>query len=580
MIRSKTQNIISLFILLVLLFSLSITYLAYHVNDKKKSIFIQSNLKQIEKSVKIANSIEAKRFKQVLFDYTFWDDMVSFIQSRNLSWGRYNLDPIITTFGADVIWTYDTAGVNTYCKTRDTYTKIKDYQFERYVFDSLINTKIISYYTETPYGILEVFGATIHPSSDPERHTKPRGFFLIGKFIDNDYLLNLSIITGTQIRFTGDTLECFKKEERNEVKINIPITDLNNKVVKYVHIDKPMYFLKQYEKFSLLLIILYFTSIFVILAFLIFIISRWINRPLKIVEKALATDSNQKVEELNKFGWQFIAIGQLISTYISQKKSLEVLKAKAEESDRLKSAFMANMSHELRTPLNGIVGFSELLCKSAPSVDTADSYRKIIRNCSNDLMRLVNDILDYSKIESNQLRLFNDTFSTESIIDDLSKHFNSKAESLTQKGVKLIFKKSRGLEEMYADRCRLKQILTNLISNAIKFTEEGFIEVGYVASDMQLIFYVKDTGIGISEELQHVIFQRFWQAAQPKSKIYGGTGLGLALSKGLVSLMGGNIRVESKIGKGSTFFVELPIDVIQVKKEKTEGWLKQQTTYN
>lgn len=229
---------------------------------------------------------------------------------------------------------------------------------------------------------------------------------------------------------------------------------------------------------------------------------------------------------------------------------------------------MANMSHEIRTPLNGILGFSELLCKTDPMVDTADSYRKIIKNCSNDLLCLVNDILDYSKIEAGQLTLLNDIYNAESFISDLANNFESRMESLSQRGVKLGFNNMGELKEIYTDRHRLKQVMVNLINNAIKFTEEGFIEVGYIITDKHLIFYVKDTGIGISEELQQVIFQRFWQAAQPKSKVCGGTGLGLAISKSLVNLMGGDIRVDSKVGKGSTFFVELPIEVIRLKKRR------------
>ncbi len=188
MIRNRTQNIILLFLLLVFLFTSSITYLAFRINDRKKNILIQSNQRQIEKSVVIAKSLEAKRIQQVVFEYTFWDDMVSFVQRKSLSWPKINIDPIIKAYGTDVIWTFDTTGLETYCNARDTYTQLKDYKFESFVFNSLKNTRFINYYTETPYGILEIFGAPIHPSSDLDRFTKPRGFFLIGKFIDNNFL--------------------------------------------------------------------------------------------------------------------------------------------------------------------------------------------------------------------------------------------------------------------------------------------------------------------------------------------------------------------------------------------------------
>jgi len=226
---------------------------------------------------------------------------------------------------------------------------------------------------------------------------------------------------------------------------------------------------------------------------------------------------------------------------------------------------MANMSHEIRTPLNGILGFSELLCKTNPSEEAIESYRKIIRNCSNDLMRLINDILDYSRLEADQLVLHDDLFEVDAFISELSSSFESKAELLLSKSIELSFKSTGELIVVKLDKYRLKQILTNLIGNAIKFTEKGIIVVDCFTKESKLVFSVRDTGIGISEEQQQIIFKRFWQAAQPKSKLYGGTGLGLAISQGLAKLMGGEISVISKVGVGSTFYIEFDIDLIRVK---------------
>jgi len=298
MIRHRTQNIILLFLLLVLLITSSITYLAFRINDRKKNIFIQSNQRQIEKSVNIAKSLEFKRIQQIVFEYSIWDDMVRFVQSKSSSWAKINADPIIKTYSTDVIWTFDTTGLKTYCKTRDTYPQLKDYKFESFIFDSLKNTKVINYYIETPYGVLEIFGATIHPSSDRDRLTKPRGFFLIGKFIDNNFLQDLSAITGTQISYTGDTLQ----SNHELVSINIPLTMLDSNVVKYLHVEKRLDFLQQYDNFSLQLIILYsISALTIFISFIIFTL-RWINRPLRIVENALVSESPQNIEELNKLG--------------------------------------------------------------------------------------------------------------------------------------------------------------------------------------------------------------------------------------------------------------------------------------
>ena len=558
--RSKTQNIISLYILLILLFFASITFIAFHVNNKKKDIFIQSNINQVEKSVSIALSFETNRIHKVSFDYSFWDEMVRFINEKDLNWAKDNIDPIITTFNVSSISAFDTLGNKIYSASYELYKPLNYCIFNREVLDSLRGSKFIRFYDETPLGIIEIFGATVHQSNDPKRLNRPQGFLFISQILDSNYLKILSEITGSEVTLINDTLS-FQPQE-NLIVINKPLHFYKGKTLAYLHFEKDLPFIDQYEKFSKELIGLFYLAAIVFILTFLFVTSRWINKPLRIVEEVLETDDIQKAKSLNRFGREFVKIGDLIIAFITQKKSLEELKNRAEESDRLKSAFMANMSHEIRTPLNGIIGFSELLCKTDPSEETADSYRKIIKNCSNDLMRLINDILDYSRIEADQLILFNDRFNVETLITDLSNHFEGKAENLSQKGVELIFKKTGGSIEINTDRQRFRQILINLISNAIKFTEKGTIEVDYLLKNNHFIFYVKDTGIGISMEQQQIIFERFWQASQPKTKLYRGTGLGLALSKGLVELLGGAIRVESTIGLGSTFIVELPMFVL------------------
>lgn len=564
MIRSKTQNIIFQFLLLVLLFFLGVSFIAFRIYDNKQRLFIQSKHEQVKKSIYIACSLEPKQLRQIIFDYTRRNDFVSFIEKIDLEWAKLNLEPLISSYSADAVWVYDTNYNNKYFIGQDLCNELKDCYFEQYVFDSLNNEEYINYYIQTHRGIFEVFGTKIFPSNDFRNTAKSNGYFFIAKLIDKDLLNNIAQVTGTQITLVDDSLS--DRQERHKIAVNIPLKTADKKVIKFLHGEKYLDFINEYNKFSLELIVLFYLSTMVIFISLLIVISRWVIRPLKIVERILETYDIKKTDDLNKFGREFKEIGQLISLYISQKNSLEILKDKAEESDRLKSAFMANISHEIRTPLNGVLGFSELLCKTNPSEEIADSYRKIIKSCSNDLMRLVSDILDYSKIESGQLILINDIFNVESFVIELTNHYENNVISLFQKGVNLIFKKSGGPFEINGDKQRLKQILVNLINNAIKFTEKGTIEFNYYFENQQLVFYVRDSGIGISQEQLQIIFERFWQAAPPKTKIYGGTGLGLALSKGLVTLMGGDIYVESILGIGSTFVVKLPFEVIDETK--------------
>ncbi len=232
-------------------------------------------------------------------------------------------------------------------------------------------------------------------------------------------------------------------------------------------------------------------------------------------------------------------------------------KKKAEESDRLKSAFLANMSHEIRTPMNGILGFSQLLkAKSYPPEKESLFLTQIINN-SKQLLTLINDIIDISKIEAHQLKINETEINLNVVVDELFNLFDKER----NEELKLISYKGLKEEEsnVVTDPDRLKQVMNNLLSNALKFTESGSVTFGYEKKDNNtLLFYVKDTGIGISMEQQNIIFDRFKQAEDGTTKKFSGTGLGLAISKELIELMGGNIWVTSQIMKGSEFAFTIP----------------------
>lgn len=232
------------------------------------------------------------------------------------------------------------------------------------------------------------------------------------------------------------------------------------------------------------------------------------------------------------------------------KKKLIVAKEKSERSDRLKSAFLANMNHEIRTPLNAIAGFSQLLADETDP-EMSEQYIHIIRGNNDLLINLLNDVLDISKIESGTLSFTYSEVHLPTLINELYETVRLQVNPPVQ-----LLKEQVPELYLYTDRNRLIQILSNLLSNAIKHTTQGSIQVGYepVGPD-QVRFYVTDTGKGIKKELQEHIFARFVQAVETHSK---GVGLGLALCKGFIDHMGGEIGVISEEGKGSTFWFLLP----------------------
>ncbi|PKP39522.1 MAG: hybrid sensor histidine kinase/response regulator [Bacteroidetes bacterium HGW-Bacteroidetes-15] len=243
-----------------------------------------------------------------------------------------------------------------------------------------------------------------------------------------------------------------------------------------------------------------------------------------------------------------------------EKRAAELIVAKehAEESDRLKSAFLANMSHEIRTPMNGILGFAGLLATPNLTGEKQREYIRIIENSGKRMLNIINDIVSISKIESGILDV---NISESNISEQLEYVFQFFKEDAEKKGILLSCKNSLPEKDFVikTDREKLYAILTNLVKNALKFTNEGTIEFGYAKKGKFLEFYVKDSGVGIRQEQKKLIFERFRQGSESLSRNYEGAGLGLSISKAYVELLGGKIWVESVEGKGSTFHFTIPI---------------------
>ncbi|MDP2113729.1 MAG: ATP-binding protein, partial [Bacteroidota bacterium] len=270
-----------------------------------------------------------------------------------------------------------------------------------------------------------------------------------------------------------------------------------------------------------------------------------------LTSKIPLTDENGKITGL-------VGIGHHITEQRKMQAELVEAKEKAEESDRLKSAFLANMSHEIRTPLNSIIGFSELLDDPDFDSEQKTEFIKHIVDNGNSLLMIISDIMDFSMLEAGQLKLRQQPISVKKIMNELFSEYSHKAET---RGIQLRFDDSPNDPDILitSDSYRIKQVFNNLIGNSLKFTSEGFIEIGYKAKGEKIEFHVKDSGIGISPKFHQAIFERFRQVDTTKSRKYGGNGLGLAISKNLVQLLGGKIWLKSEPDKYSDFFFTIPI---------------------
>lgn len=267
-----------------------------------------------------------------------------------------------------------------------------------------------------------------------------------------------------------------------------------------------------------------------------------------------------------------------ISDRKQKEENLRKAKEKAEEADKLKSAFLANMSHEIRTPMNAIIGFSDMLLHEEFESEEKQEFANIIKSSGDTLLKLIDDIIDISLIEAGQLKIYKGEFNLSNLMKEVNRFFQEEKNRVhkPQLEIKLLATDIHKKIMISLDQIRFRQVLTNLIGNALKFTDQGKIEFGYNLIDNNILsVFVRDTGIGIQIDKVDHIFERFNKLNDDK-RLYGGTGLGLTISKKLVEQMGGNLKVESQYGKGSYFYFKIPYHLEAELPDKHKSGIQSQ----
>ncbi len=279
---------------------------------------------------------------------------------------------------------------------------------------------------------------------------------------------------------------------------------------------------------------------------------------------AQTTDITNRKEFERKIVHQNQEYEQLNEALNQTNKELIKAKENAEQSNRLKTVFLNNMSHEIRTPMNGIMGFSHFLDNPELSLEKRKYYTNIINNCCKQLLRIIDDILEISRLETKQIAIDNAEFCLNDMLMELFAIYDIKSK---ERKIPLYLKKGLHDDESHiiTDKTKLIKILGNIIENALKFTNEGFVEFGYYLTPKNIVLYVKDTGVGISPKFKKSIFERFVQEEEKLSRQFGGLGIGLSIAKENTELLKGKITVDSEKGKGSTFFISLPISILKNK---------------
>jgi len=296
----------------------------------------------------------------------------------------------------------------------------------------------------------------------------------------------------------------------------------------------------------------FYAAIVLLLGFAFYMILKWRERNLRTEQQRLLKNLDEKTKDI-------IVKEEIIKERKKVEQVLIEAKTKAELSEKLKTAFLQNMSHEIRTPMNAIVGFSDLL-KNSEGIDTKQSeYIKIINTNAENLLSIIDDILDISQLETNQLKIKQGVCKLNTMISGLKLKYRDILNDNGKKEVELIAMSPGDTDmQILTDPIRLKQILIKLLDNAVKYTASGKITFGYKIDQNNITFFVEDTGIGLSEDKKEIVFDLFRKIVDVKVKMYGGTGLGLTLARYLVDLLGGEINVESKENIGSRFYFDLP----------------------
>jgi PAS domain S-box-containing protein len=298
--------------------------------------------------------------------------------------------------------------------------------------------------------------------------------------------------------------------------------------------------------------------------------------------KFFAEISASLLRNKNQEPYNLIIIVKDITERLLYERKLEEAMEKAIESDNLKSAFLANMSHEIRTPMNAIIGFSKLLSSQQTTESDNNEYIEIIKNTGNTLLNIIDDIIDFAKIEAGEVHIKHSACNIHKVMRELHVFFEKERIRNEKNRISLLLNIPDTENDLFilTDQNRFRQIFSNLLSNALKFTKRGKVEFGYYIENPKICFYVSDTGIGIAEDQHKIVFDRFRQVDFNYNRKFGGTGLGLAITENLVKLLGGQIKLESKKGEGAVFRFTLPYSKLENLPPEHINTFPEMTNYN
>lgn len=556
----------------IFFFLIYISLYLYTVQEERH--FYKITYNQYDKEVKSLFRLNSKTPTATIIDVTYWNELVHFTKTKDEKWYNQYILSEFESYEADYIGIF---GLDKKIINKTVSSKIKNFDFiPKEMMSVLYKSKLKRFYIKIPEGIVEVFGATIHPSNDPKKNkTKPSGYFFTARLLDESFLSALGNISSSKVNLVSS--DYVIANEDDFVIVGLDLKDWKNDVVARLLFKRP--FNLNYTNTKEILFIVVLVSLINIFVY-VYYTKRWVYNPLKLIKSILETGNVSSINSLKRSDGEFGYIGNLFEENSNQRKQLEISKQKAEESDTLKSSFLANLSHEIRTPMNAIMGFSDLLHDTNLEENERLEYLKIIKNSGGSLVSIIEDLIEMSKIDARQIMPNYKGLDIEKCITEL--YDSIKVTIPKDKEIQFyILENPEKLQgNILTDETKLKQIIVNLITNALKFTDRGFVAFGYSINKEKevLEFKIEDSGMGISENYLKVIFDRFRRIEGDAAVELSGLGLGLSITKAYVEMLDGEIKVRSTIGLGSVFSFTIPLKfdktVKAIKPKKVKSFYR------
>jgi signal transduction histidine kinase/CheY-like chemotaxis protein len=558
------------------------------ITNKSEELLRNNLVETKSQDAQKAIDINAALVKNICYDYSTWNQMVEYVSGqRPATWPAQELDDNFFNYGVEYIWVLDSNANKLYSSCKNKQLPFDTLPVSTASLKKKLATDKEAHFFINHNGrLIEIFHGAVTPTTDKERKSAPRGHLVVGKVLDSGYVKKLGSVF-QDIEFTilppDKSMPELVNARQGSIQFNLPLTDINGAVLANMGVSRHYPIFPGYYTY-LANAIKIFVGLIIAICLLFYIFSeRLLLQPIQSLMLSLKLNNASTLFKLNKSKNEYGQIARLVTEFFynsavmraeiehrkntekalqqayKEKENANIDKIRAEQAMLAKSQFLSTMSHEIRTPINGVVGISNLLMDEDLTEKQKD-YVKTLHFSANHLMSVVSDILDFSKIDAGNLHFEKASFNLQTICGNVFALFKQKAE---EKNIEYVFNpcEIQGFS-LYGDYVRLSQVLSNLLSNAVKFTDRGSVHFSYkIASEafdsIAIQFTVKDTGIGIAPDKLHKVFDSFSQADDSITRRYGGTGLGLTISKKIVELQGGEIKVESKENEGAAFSVTL-----------------------